>query len=325
MLNEEKTKALSDELADGVRQTFESSRFKQYLKAMSVFHGYSPRNAALIFFQKPDATYVAGYDEWKKLGRYVRRGETGISIFAPVKAAEKIDKPVLDDNGKPVLDGDGNPKTETVSEARIRFHAVSVFDVSQTDGKPLPALCEELRSAVPDFQEIFAAVQKICPYKIVFEKMLGEAKGYCSYEAKKIALKCGMGDAQIVKTLLHEYAHAVLHNGTGKSRKQKEIEAESIAFLVSDFLGVDTSGYSFDYVSAWGHGMETEQLLELLEGIQTEANEIISRVDAAMKDVEKDRARKPLKLPQRLSEASKISEKLSAEKEVIPNEKLLAQ
>ena len=325
MRSEEKTKELSQKLVDGVRQTFESNRFQQYLIAVSLFHSYSPRNTALIFFQKPDATRVAGFDAWKKLGRYVRRGETGISIFAPVTVANKVRKPVLDDNGKPLFDENGDPKTEAASETRIWFRPVTVFDVSQTEGKPLPELCGELQGTVPDLEKIFSAVQKISPYKIVFEKMPGEEKGYCSYAEKKIALKPGMSDAQIVKTVLHEYAHAVLHKGVAKSREQKEIEAESVAFLVSDSLGVDTSGYSFDYVSVWSHGMETEQLQEMLESIQTDANEIISRVDAAIKEIEKEQKRMPLKLPARLSEAAEISERLGAEKEAVPNAKLLAQ
>lgn len=325
MNQNEKVKELSQQLSDGVRDTFDSNRFKQYLKAVSRFHQYSPRNTALIFFQNPSATYVVGYDTWKKFDRYVRRGETGISIFAPAKVTEKIEKPVLYDDGKPVTNQNGKPKTEEILKAKIRFHPVAVFDVSQTDGKPLPALCDELQSAVCDFQKIFTAVQTVCPYKIVFETMPGDEKGYCSHTEKKIALKPGMSDAQIVKTLLHEYAHAILHNGAKKSREQKEIEAESVAFIVSDFLGVDTSGYSFDYVSVWGCGMDTGQLREILAGIQNSACDVINRMDAAMKSLEKNQERKPVRLPQRLSEASKISERLSAQKEVIPNGKIIAQ
>jgi antirestriction protein ArdC len=321
----EKVKELSKRLSEGVQQTFQSGRFKQYLKAVSAFHQYSARNAVLIFLQKPSATYVAGFETWKKLGRYVRRGEKGLSIFAPVKVSEKIDKPVMDDNGKPVLDEDGNPKTEAVSEVRIRFHPAAVFDVSQTEGKPLPTLCDELQGAVPDFQKIFTAVQNISPYKIAFERMPDDEKGYCSHEAKKIAIRSGMSDAQIVKTLLHEYAHAVLHNGTEKSREQKEIEAESAAFIVSDFLGIDTSGYSFDYVSSWSYGMDPKQLSDILQNIQDSANSIISRIQEEMKTLEKAPERPPQKLPQRLSEALKKSEKQNSEKEMIPNGKVIAQ
>lgn len=325
MFNEEKVKALSQKLVDAVQQSFESNRFKQYLKAMSVFHRYSSRNIALIFLQNPNATYVAGFDAWKKLGRYVRRGETGISIFAPSKVTDKTEKPMLNDNGNPVLDESGKSKTQEVENNRIRFHPVTVFDVSQTDGEPLPALCNELQSAVLDFQTIFSAIQNLSSYKIVFEPMRGQEKGYCSHTAKKIALKPGMSDAQIVKTLIHEYAHAVMHKDTGKSREQKEIEAESVAFIVSDFLGVDTSGYSFDYVSVWSHGIDIEQLQDVLENIQAGANEIISRIDGEMKNIEQTRGTECLKLPERLTEAVKKSEKLSAEKEMIPSGKLLAQ
>lgn len=325
MQNEEKVKALSQKLMDGVRQTFESNRFKQYLKAMSVFHEYSPRNVALIFLQYPKATYVAGFEAWKKLGRYVRRGETGISIFAPSKVTNRAEKPILDDNKNQVLDKDGNVQKEGDQEIRIRFHPVSVFDVSQTDGDPVPALCNELQGAVPDFQNIFTAVQKISPYKIVFENMPGDTKGYCSDSEKKIALKPGMSDAQIVKTLIHEYAHAVLHKDVEKSREQKEIEAESVAFIASNFLGIDTSGYSFDYVSVWSHGMDTDHLLDALEDIQAGANEIISSISDEIKTLEQTRNTEKQKLPERLSAAVKESEKLNTEKEMIPNGKLLAE
>lgn len=325
MFSEEKVKVLSQKLLDAVRQTFESNRFKQYLKAMSVLHQYSSRNITLIFLQNPNATHVAGFDAWKKFGRYVRRGETGISIFAPVKIADKTDKPVLDDNGNSVLDENGTPKTQDVENNRIHFHPVTVFDVSQTDGESLPALCNELQSAALDFQTIFSAIQNLSPYKIVFGPMRGQEKGYCSHTERKIALKSGMSDAQIVKTLIHEYAHAVIHKDTGKSREQRKIEAESAAFIVSDFLGIDTSGYSFDYVSVWSHGMNIEQLQDVLENIQTGANEIIFRIDAGMKALEQMRNTETRNLPERLTEAVKKSEKLNAEKEMIPSGKLLAE
>ncbi|HEX3016237.1 MAG TPA: ArdC family protein [Caproicibacter sp.] len=324
MDKDEKVKELSQKLIDGVRLTFESNRFKQYLNFMSVFHHYSPRNIALIFLQKPTAIQVASFEEWKKLGRYVRRGETGISIFEPTKIVEKIKKPVLSDTGNPVSDKNGNPQEEEINKIRIRFHQVTVFDVSQTDGDPLPALCNELQSAVPDFKTIFSALQHLSPYKIVFEKMPDDKKGYCSHAEKKIALRPGMSDQQIVKTLIHEYAHATLHANSPKSEREKEIEAESVAFIVSDFLGFDTSGYSFDYVSAWGCGMGFTQLMSVLENIQNDAVNIISHIDAEMRSLDQTQAAEYQKLPERLNEAAIKSEKLSIEKEMIPSGKLLA-
>lgn len=324
MQNEEKVKALSLKLVDAVQQTFESNRFKQYLKGMSIFHEYSPRNVALIFLQNPNATYVAGFEAWKKLGRYVRRGENGIAIFEPTKVVEKIKNPVLSDTGTPVNDENGNPQVEEINKIRIRFHQVTVFDVSQTDGDPLPALCNELQSAVPDFKTIFSAVQHLSPYKIVFEKMPDDKKGYCSHAEKKIALRPGMSDGQIVKTLIHEYAHATLHAYSLKSEREKEIEAESVAFIVSNFLGFDTSGYSFDYVSAWGCGMDFTQLMSVLENIQNDAVNIISHIDAEMRSLDQTHSAEYQKLPERLNEAAIKSEKLSIEKEMIPSGKLLA-
>ena len=325
MDRDEKVKALSQKLLDGVRQTFDSNHFKKYLKAVSVFHSYSARNVELIFLQRPDAAYVAGYEAWKKLGRFVRRGEKGILIFAPSKATVKREEPLLDEDGNQKLDENGDPLTEVKNETRIRFLAVPVFDVSQTDGGPLPALCNELQGAVPDFQKIFNAVQSISPYRIVFENLPEDKKGRCDYADEKIAIKLGMSDEQIVKTLIHEFAHATLHSGTKKSREQKEIEAESIAFIVSDFLGIDTSGYSFDYVSSWSYGMKTEQLQDVLENIQDSANEIIGKIQTAMEALEKTPEHAPKKLPERLTAAVKKSERLNVEKEMMPDAKMLVQ
>ena len=325
MVYDEKVKVLSQRLIDGVQQTFQSDHFKEYLKVVSTFHTYSPRNTTLIFLQRPAASRVAGFQAWKKYGRYVRRGETGISIFAPSKVVVKLNKPLLDGNGNPVLDENGNPQAEKTEKTRIQFRIVSVFDVSQTDGEPLPALCSELQGAVPDFQTIFNAVQKISPYKIVFENMSDDQKGCCRYGDQTIALRPGMSDEQIVKTLIHEVAHATLHSDTKKSKQEREVEAESIAFIVSDFLGIDTSSYSFDYVSSWSYGMGPSQLQDVLENIQHSANEIICKVQSAMESLEKAPERNPQKLPERLSEAVKKSEMLRSEKEMIPSAKLLAQ
>ncbi|OCN03438.1 hypothetical protein A7X67_11170 [Clostridium sp. W14A] len=325
MNQDEKVMELSQRLLDGVNQTFKSNRFKQYLNAVSVFHRYSSRNTALIFLQSPSATHVAGFEAWKKLGRYVRRGETGISIFAPSKLVVKLNQPLLDDNGNPVFDQDGNPKTETIQKSKIHFRAVTVFDISQTDGDPLPALCNELQGAVPDLQNIFTAVQKISPYKIVFEDMHGEMKGFCQHSKHLIAIKFGMSDEQIVKTLLHEFAHAVLHARSEKSKEQKEIEAESVAFIVSDFLGIDTSGYSFDYVSSWSYGMEAAQLQDMMENIQDNANTLIGKIQTELESLEKSPEHKIENLPIRLSKALEKSEQLNSEKEMIPNANLLAQ
>jgi antirestriction protein ArdC len=328
MGRDEKVKALSQKLLDGVRQTFQSGHFKNYLKAISTFRNYSPRNVELIFLQNSNATYVAGYDTWKKLGRYVRRGETGISIFAPAVVVEKHEEPFLDNDGNQGLGDDGRPLAHEVKKTLLQFHIVTVFDVSQTEGAPLPALCNELQGASPctDFQKIFDAVQSICPYKIVYEEMGENTKGYCSHTDKKIAIKSGMGDKQIIKTLIHEFAHATLHGSSEKSRQQKEIEAESIAFIVSDFFGIDTSDYSFDYVSSWGYNMEPAKLQDVLQNIQASANQIISKVETAIKNLEKTELKvPPQKLPKRLNFAAEKSKELNIEKEMIPGGKLIAE
>ncbi len=324
-MDEERTKALSDELMTGARKIFESNRLGQYLRAASLFRGYSPRNAALIFFQKPDATYVAGYDEWKKLGRYVRRGETGITIFAPAMVSTEVSRPVFDDDGNPVPDEKGSPQTETAVRTKIQFHTAAVFDILQTDGDPIPALCGQKKNAAPDYQSVFRAVQKACPYRILFGSLPGEEAGHCCREERKIVLRTGMEDREIIETLLRGCVTAMMPHHAGTGREQERLEEEGAAFLLSDFFGADTSGYRFDSVSVWSHGMDSGQLWEMLENIQGSANEIIFRIDAAMKSVEKVQARKPEKLKNRLEKAAALSEKLSAGKEVIRNGKLPVQ
>ena len=325
MTNDAKVKELSERLLDGVKQTFKSDRFKTYLKTVSVFHRYSPRNTALIFLQSPNATHVAGFEAWKKLGRHVRRGEQGIQIFAPAKVVVKLNQPVLDDSENPILDESGNPRSEKIQKIFIRFRTVSVFDVSQTEGDPLPALCDDLQGAISDFQKIFNAVQSVSPYKIVFENLPEDMRGCCRHTDHTIALQLGMSDEQIVKTLIHEFAHTTLHAHSNKSREQKEIEAESVAFITSNFLGIDTSGYSFDYISSWSYGMEIAQLQDVMENIQNSANEIIGEIQTAMELLEKAPERAPQKLPERLSTAAKKLEQLNGEKEMLPHANLLAQ
>lgn len=323
MFTDEKVQALSQRLMEGVQQTFQSDHFKEYLKTVSMFHTYSPRNVGLIFLQNPEATRVAGFEAWKKLGRYVRRGETGISIFAPSKVVVKLNKPLLDENGNPILNENGEPKTEQKQKTLINFRTVSVFDISQTEGEPLPALCNELQGAVPDFQRIFTAIQNLSPYKIAFEQLGGDNKGICRNEKQQIAIQLGMSDEQIIKTLIHEFAHATLHSDSAKTKEQKEIEAESVAFIVSNFLGIDTADYSFDYVSVWSYGMAPERLQDILENIQSTANQIIHSIDAEMENLEKAEPVETLKLSERLSEAAKQSGKSTEEKEMVPNGKLI--
>lgn len=318
MADNEKIKELSEKIAAGVKQTFESGNYKKYLKSVSLFHNYSPRNTLLIFMQRRNATHVAGYETWKNQGRFVKRDEKGIAIIAPSTSTVKVHRPVCDDEGNEIQTPGGQAVTEQVKETRVKFSVQYVYDVSQTDGEPLPEICKELQGNVDDYEKIFTAIKKSSPYKIEFEQIKTGAKGYCQHHDERIAIKLGMSDEQIIKTVIHEFAHATLHKGAKKSRDQKEVEAESIAYIVSGFFGVDTSGYSFDYIADWSRDLQIDQLQQILENIQTSANQVIHRLQDEMKLLEKDQSRQcsqKQNLQERLTHAAEKSIELNNEKE----------
>ncbi len=287
MPDNEKIRELSAKITDGVKKTFEGDNFKKYLNSVSLFHDYSMRNTMLVLMQRENVTHVAGYQSWKKLNRFVKRGEKGISIIAPTTVTVKKEKSIYDDYGNEKFTAAGNPVTEQVKETCINFTVAHVYDISQTDGEPLPEICRELQGDVDNYEKIFNALKSISPYKVVFERIENDTKGYCSFENKKIALNLGMSEEQIIKTLIHEFAHAVLHKASDKSQEQKEIEAESVAYIVSDFLGLETSGYSFDYIADWSRDMQLGELQQILDNIQSSANEIIHLLQEEMKSLEK--------------------------------------
>lgn len=328
MASDEKVKELTQKLLDGVKQTFESGNYKKYLEFVSTFHDYSLRNTILILAQKPNASLVAGFESWKKRSRYVKRGEKGIAIFAPSKVKQKKNVPVYDEEGSQKFYPDGSPVKEEKELTFIKFFVTNVFDVSQTDGEPLPQICNELQGTVDDYEKIFAAVKNISPFKIEFEPIYTGSKGYCDYDHSRIAIKMGMSNEQIIKTLIHEFAHATLHNNSEKSREQKEIEAESIAFIVSNYLGVDTSTYSFDYVANWSQGMEIEQLQTVLENIQSAANQIINSIHEQFQTLEKVEAvqeQSSENLQERLNQAAEKSNGQNQDKEMLNFEKRISK
>lgn len=328
MASDEKVKELTQKLLDGVKQTFESGNYRKYLEFVCSFHNYSLRNTILILAQNPNASLVAGFESWKKRSRYVKRGEKGIAIFAPSKVKQKQRVPIYDEDGNRKLNPDGTPVTEEKEQAFIKFIVTNVFDVSQTDGEPLPQICNELQGTVADYEKIFAAVKNICPYKIEFEQISSGRKGYCDYNHSRIAIKMGMSNEQIIKTLIHEFAHATLHNNSDKPKEQREVEAESIAFIVSNYLGVDTSSYSFDYVANWSQGMELEQLQNVLESIQSTANQIINSLHEQFQTLEKIEAvqeQKNENLQERLHQASEKSNGHNQDMEMINCEKRISK
>ena len=293
--NAQQVREITDKLEQGIKELFESERFKEYLRTMSKFYNYSFNNTLLIAMQKPEATYVAGYTSWQRnFDRQVMKGEKGIKILAPApyKAQEEREKidPVTQ---KPVIGADGNAVTETVEVLRPAFKVVSVFDVSQTDGKELPdIIVDELKGTVENYEAFFDALKQESPVPISFEDIPGGAKGFFSPVESRIAIQEGMSEIQTVKTAIHEIAHAKLHAfkpdekaapEDKKDRHTKEVEAESVAYTVCQRYGIETSDYSFGYIAGWSSGKETKELKSSLDTIRKTAAEMIEGIDAKLK------------------------------------------
>ena len=298
----EKMKEITDRLEAGIQELFDSDRFKEYLQVMSKFHNYSFNNTMLIAMQKPDATFVAGYTSWKNnFGRQVVSQAKSIKVLAPSpykikKEIDKIDpktqKPVTDKNGKPVKE-----ETEITVPA---FKVVSVFDVSQTEGKELPSIgVDELTGNVEHYADFFKAAELSAPVPVGFEKIAGGSKGYYSHTDKRIAINEGMSELQNIKTLIHETAHAKLHDidlnappekqADRPDRRTREVQAESIAYAVCQHYGLDTSDYSFSYVAQWSSGRELAELKASLETIRSTASELIKDIDKNFAELTKDK------------------------------------
>ena len=293
--NAQQVREITDKLEQGIKELFESERFKEYLRTMSKFYNYSFNNTLLIAMQKPEATYVAGYTSWQRnFDRQVMKGEKGIKILAPApykvqEEREKIDPATQ----KPVIGADGKAVTETVEVLRPAFKVVSVFDVSQTDGKELPdIIVDELKGTVENYEAFFDALKQESPVPVSFEDIPGGAKGFFSPVESRIAIQEGMSEIQTVKTAIHEIAHAKLHAVNPdektapedkKDRHTKEVEAESVAYTVCQRYGIETSDYSFGYIAGWSSGKETKELKSSLDTIRKTAAEMIEGIDAKLK------------------------------------------
>lgn len=283
----EKISEVMQLLEDGVQAVFTSEKYLEYLKFTSKFHNYSFNNTLLIMLQNPNASYVAGFNDWKKKhNRFVKKGEKGLRIIAPVPYKMNIEVPVYDDNHNPVVI-DGKPLTEQKTIQKLNFKVVSVFDISQTDGEPIPELTTELKANVENYADLFAAIQAYSEYPIEFEDITDGAKGKCNFLNKKIIINNGMSESQNIKTALHEVAHSKLHEPNFNdidddkfkiARRTKEVQAESVAFIVANHFGIDTSDYSFDYIASWSENKELSDLKESLDIIQKEANNMIQGI-----------------------------------------------
>ena len=297
----EKLKEITDRLEQGIKELFDSERYKEYLRVMSKFHNYSFNNTLLIAMQKPDASLIAGFNAWKNnFQRNVMKGEKGIKILAPSpfkikQEMEKIDPATQ----KPVIGADGKPVTEEKEITIPAFKVVSVFDVSQTEGKEIPNLAVDMLTGdVERFKDVFAALEKTSPVPIGFEKIEGGAHGYYHLEEKRIAIDEGISELQTLKTAIHEIAHAKLHDidlnapvteqTDRPDRRTREVQAESVAYAVCQHYGLDTSDYSFGYVAGWSSGRELDELKSSLETIRSAAAEIINSIDGYLKDLQQE-------------------------------------
>ena len=297
----QKVQEITEKLEQGIKELFESEKYKNYLNTMSKFHNYSFNNTLLIAMQKPDATLVAGFQAWKKnFERHVKKGEKGIRILAPAPYKVKEEQEKLDpETNEIMLDKDGKPVMEEVEVTIPAFRAVSVFDVSQTDGRELPELAvSELSADVEGYQDFMKALEMVSPVPIGYEDISGEAKGYYHTEEQRVAIQQGMSESQTVKTAIHEVAHAKLHSrelnkdtdlSEQKDRNTKEVEAESIAYTVCQHFGIDTSDYSFGYIAGWSSGKEMTELKSSLDTIRRTASEMISGIELYLQELQKDR------------------------------------
>ena len=307
-------KEITERLEQGVKDIFTSEMYTKYLLTMSKFHNYSFNNTLLIAMQCPDATLVAGYNAWKnKFNRYVKKGEKGIQIIAPAPVKEREEREKIDkDTGLTVLNESGEPEIEVVERVIPRFRVTTVFDYAQTDGEPLPTLeVNELTARVKDYTLLKEAIEQVSPVPIHFGEIEGNAKGYYSHMDKEICVRADMGESQTIKTMIHEVAHAMLHDsdqmkqrGEEKDQLTKETEAESIAFTVCSALGIDTSDYSFPYVASWASGKELKELKDSMDTIRLTAADFLEKLETAVAERSVERMT-----------AMEYAEKLIADKE----------
>ena len=304
--NREQLKEITDRIEAGIRDIFESGdmeKYRNYLRTMSRFHNYSLNNQALIHLQRPDATFVAGYNRWRdKFSRHVLRGEKGITIIAPTPYKKKIEQEKLDPDTKlPILDADGKIVTEEKEIEIPMFRPVKVFDYAQTDGKPLPECVASpvanLTGSVENYEAFMEALRRSSPVPVEFKPLSADMDGYFSPKSQSITLREGMSEVQTVSAAVHEIAHAKLHNyglqqaaeRKAKSRNTEEVEAESISFMVCAYFGIETGANSFGYVATWSKNAELPEFRASLDTISKTANGIITDVEKHFAEVCKER------------------------------------
>ena len=274
-------------LEEGMKEMFSSEKYTQYLKTMAKFHTYSLNNTILISMQRPDATLVTGYERWKSMGRQVKKGEKTIRIIAPAPVKEKRQQKKLDEENKPVLDENGDPEMEEVEVTVQKYKVTNVFDIFQTEGDPIETLdAVELTVGVENYAEFLQAVEKVAPVPIRFDELTGQTKGYFHTVKQEIVIQKGMAESQTLKTAIHETAHSLLPNKEKmaeqedlKNRQTKEVEAESVAFVVCSAFGLDTAEYSFPYIAGWSSGKEMTELKASMDVIRQTSSNLIKSIE----------------------------------------------
>ena len=305
--NKDRMREIVDSIENGIKELFESDKYRQYLSTMSRFHRYSVNNTMLIYMQRPDATHVAGFNKWRnQFGRNVLKGEKGIRIIAPTPYKKKVEEIKTDpETNAPVLDADGKAIIEE-KEIRIpMFKVVSVFDVSQTAGKPLPQLAADLSGNVQQYEVFMEALRRASPVPMEIKPVVRDTDGFFSAKAQSITIRAGMSEVQTVCAAVHEIAHAKLHDYEHmteladdgetilvpgeKSRNTEEVEAESISYAVCQYYGIETGENSFGYIATWSKGKELKELRASLETINKTASELITDIDRHFAEICKER------------------------------------
>ena len=334
--NRERLQQITAGIEQGIKELFESEKYIRYLSVMSRFHRYSVNNTMLIYMQKPDATLVAGYNKWKnQFERHVKKGEHGITIIVPTPFKKKIEEQKLDPDTKaPMLDQDGKVIMEEREVEIPMFRPVKVFDVSQTDGKPLPELASSLSGNVQNYEAFMEALRRSAPVPLSVEPMAANMDGYFSPDQQRIAIRAGMSEVQTVSAAVHEIAHSKLHNYAKvqkeaarasdkeppkkKDRNTEEVEAESISYAVCQYFGIQTGENSFGYIATWSQDKTLPELRASLETINKAAGELIADIDRHYKEICKERgidltAQPEQAMPQQATEEIPATPEPSAE------------
>ena len=284
MSQSQQIKEITEQLQKGIEDLFESDNYKNYLKTMSRFTSYSLNNTLLIAMQKPDATLVASYGTWKHFNRQVLKGSKAIKIIAPCPYKRKIETEVTDTDGKIILGKDGKPLTEESEKVLMGFKVANVFDVSCTSGEDLPTLTHKLDGTVDNFNDFMNALKEFSPVPIELKKINSSANAYYQLIDKYIVVDNRLSEMMKIKSSIHEICHSIIHDqdtGSDKDadKQTKEVQAESVAFTVCQYYGIDSSDYSFGYVAGWSSGKDLKELKASLETIRQTSQTIINGID----------------------------------------------